>query len=74
MPAGGTCRFCGAELEAGCLMGKDSLLGFQWYRGEPTFWKNAFPHGESMGGFELRGGTYLKGVKCERCRKLILDY
>ena len=40
------CPFCGGEVEIGCLMGTDSLLfAFQWYEGDPSFWKNLFPHG-----------------------------
>jgi hypothetical protein len=44
------CPFCGGEVEIGCLMGKDSFFAFQWYDGDPTFWKNLIPHEESVGG------------------------
>ena len=68
------CPFCHGETEFGCLMGKDSLLGFQWYDGHPSFWKNAIPHGESVGGYNLLTGTHLTGLRCRNCRKLLLDY
>ena len=55
-------------------MGKDSLLGFQWYAGDPTFWKNLVPHGESVGHYELFAGTYAMGMRCPHCRKIVLDY
>jgi hypothetical protein len=70
-----TCPFCGGVLEIGCLMGKDSFFAFQWYEGEPTFWKNLIPHGDPVG--ELRSmveGAYLKGVRCQSCRRMILEY
>ena len=70
----GTCVFCGGEMEQGCLMGKDSLIGFQWYQGDPTFWKNLFPHGESVGEVALFEGTYAIGARCHTCRKIVLDY
>ena len=70
----GSCAFCGGEVEQGCLMGKDSLIGFQWYQGDPTFWKNLFPHGESVGEVALFTGTYAIGTRCHTCRKIVLDY
>jgi hypothetical protein len=68
------CPMCGGELEAGVLMGKDSLTAFQWYAGDPTFWKNVFPHGETVGETGLFSGTLVTGVRCQECRKIILDY
>ena len=68
------CPYCGGEVETGCLMGKDSLLGFQWYAGDPSFLKNLFPHGESVGHYELFSGTYATGMRCLQCRKIVLDY
>ena len=55
-------------------MGKDSLFAFQWYLGDPSFWKNLTPHGESVGTTDLLSGTYMRGQRCQKCRKLILDY
>jgi hypothetical protein len=69
-----TCPFCQGAVEMGCLLGKDSLFGFQWYEGDPTFLKNLFPHGHSVGSYELFSGTHLTGMRCTRCRKIILDY
>ena len=68
------CPFCGGEVENGCLMGKDSLFGFQWYKGDPSFWKNAIPHGESVGETDLLSGTYITGMRCQNCRKIVLGY
>jgi uncharacterized protein DUF6487 len=68
------CPLCQGPMEIGCLMGKDSMFGFQWYKGEPTFWKNAFPHGESVGENALPYGTHMTGMRCEKCRKMVLDY
>jgi hypothetical protein len=67
------CPICGGEVEIGCLLGKDSLLGFQWYEGDPSFWKNLVPHGESVGATELLAGTYMTGARCRNCRKIMLD-
>jgi hypothetical protein len=69
-----TCPFCGKQAEAGTLMGKDSLFLFQWYEGEPTLWRNLFPHGDPVGEMDLSTGTYLKGIHCQSCRRLILEY
>src|SRR5690349_7652641 len=69
-----TCPFCGSSLQMGCLMGKDSLFAFQWYEGDPSFWKNLYPHGDSVGETAMFSGTYLKGGRCEQCRKIVLDY
>jgi hypothetical protein len=68
------CQFCGGAVEIGCLMGKDNLFGFQWYEGDPSFWKNIMPHGEPLGETDLLSGTYLKGGRCQSCRKVVLDY
>lgn len=58
----------------GCLLGKDSVTGFQWYKGAPSFWKDAFPHGESIGETDLLSETYVLGKRCGTCRKIVLDY
>jgi hypothetical protein len=68
------CGACGAEIEVGCLMGKYSVFAFQWYEGDPSFWKNLIPQGESVGVTHLLYGTYMTGVRCLKCRKLVLDY
>ena len=68
------CHFCGGDVEIGCLMGKDSLFAFQWYEGDPSFLKNLFPHGESVGSTDLLHGTHVTGVRCLKCRKIVLDY
>jgi len=70
------CPFCGAIAEIGCLMGNLNGLsnGLQWYEGEPTVWKNIFPVGESLGDFEIFKGPNLKGLRCTKCRKLVLNY
>jgi hypothetical protein len=69
------CPFCGGEVEIGCLMGTDSLLfAFQWYEGDPSFWKNLFPHGQEVGETGLLHGTYVTGMRCLKCRKIVLDY
>jgi hypothetical protein len=69
-----TCPFCGKATEVGCLMGKDSLIPFQWYEGEPTFWKNLYPHGDPIGDMDFTAGSYLKGIRCQSCRRIILEY
>lgn len=68
------CPFCGGEVEIGCLMGKDSLFAFQWYKGDPSFWKNLIPHGQSVGATDLLHGTHMTGVCCLKCRKIVLEY
>jgi len=55
-------------------MGKDSLFAFQWYEGDPSFWKNLIPHGESVGATDLLSGTHMTGARCQKCRKIVLDY
>jgi hypothetical protein len=54
-------------------MGKDSLFGLQWYEGDPTFWKNLIPQGDRVGEHEVLAGTYMKGMRCYKCGKIILD-
>ena len=68
------CPFCSGGVEVGCLMGKDSLFNFQWYEGDPSFWKNLMPHGDPVGESGSFSGTYIKGMRCHNCRKIVLDY
>ena len=49
-------------------------FGFHWYAGDPSFWKNLIPHGESVGETDLLYGTHIKGLRCQKCRKIVLDY
>jgi hypothetical protein len=69
-----SCPLCGGEIEIGCLLGKDTLFGFQWYAGDPTLWKNMIPHGDSVGRYDLFSGTHMTGFRCQSCRKIVLDY
>ena len=68
------CPFCGGVAEVGCLMGKDSPFSFQWYAGDPSFWKNLLPHGDPVGEWGVLSGTFIKGIRCQPCRKVVLDY
>ncbi len=67
------CPFCGGPAEVGCLMGKDSLFSFQWYEGDPSLWKNLIPHGDPVGEWDVLAGMYIKGVRCQSCRRIVLD-
>ena len=70
------CPICNSIAEIGCLMGNSGSfdVGFQWYEGNPTIWRNIVPHGEPVGDFEIFKGAFLRGLRCIKCRKLILDY
>ena len=36
--------------------------------------KIAYPHGESVGETDLLYGTHMTGLRCRKCRKIVLDY
>ena len=44
------------------------------YKGDPSFWKNLIPHGQAVGITDLLHGTHMTGVRCLKCRKIVLDY
>ena len=75
------CPICGEAAEVGTLMGNadhNSFVdnGLVWSRGEPSFVKNLFPMlagGEPIGDWELFKGTSIRGLRCRKCNRIILD-
>ena len=71
-----TCPWCGGEMQAGWIPGKDII---KWWSGVPTA-KDAWLGNGPGGGFhmtlDLEGGLfsrYLTAWHCGKCRKLVLD-
>ena len=67
-----TCPFCGGEVEIGCVMGPHAELF--WYQGKPSFWRALVPHGEFVGKTGSSPWPHMPGVRCQKCRKIVLDY
>jgi hypothetical protein len=70
------CPICGGEAEAGCIYGKDSLFGMRWREGEPSLWGNIVTGllgGDPVGEVDLLRGTYLKGIRCKHCNRIVLQ-
>ena len=70
------CPLCGKAAEHGCVYGSDKRWSLRWYPGPPGFWANlatGMGGGEPVGGFGFGSGPYVEGVRCTRCRKIVLD-
>ena len=71
-----TCPLCGSTAEQGCVYG--SVKGWlRWYAGPPGFWANlatGLGGGEPVGGWGFVSGPYAAGIRCDRCRRIILEY
>ena len=69
-----TCPLCGGIAESGHLAAKGSVY---WLQREPGFLKDIFaaPNAafRQVGTFHLAGPTTISGVRCESCRRFILD-
>jgi hypothetical protein len=76
------CPFCGECLQGGHLVGdvadsvRSTINGYtlQWLEGEPSWKKSFMQIGEPVGKTEVTKGSYALGKRCQRCRKIILDY
>lgn len=70
------CPICGHPAEAGCVYSPDEGRGLRWRPGEHSFVGNIVT---GLGGGELVGqvgwlaGPYAKGIRCDRCQKLVLE-
>jgi hypothetical protein len=74
------CPLCGEPAEAGCLYGRDggwaSFTGLQWRAGEPSIAGNIIAGmrgGEAVGEFKALVGPFVRGIKCQRCRRIVLE-
>ncbi len=70
------CPLCQAPVEAGCLYTSDLLGGLQWFPGEPGLKKNLASdsgRGERLGIHGIIAGSFLKGIRCRSCHKIVLE-
>ena len=71
------CPICGEVAERGCVYEAGRGWSMRWYAGPPSFWANlatAFGGGESVSDWQLGSGPYIPGIRCERCRRIVLEY
>jgi hypothetical protein len=77
-----SCPFCGESLETGYILRRPSGLEIgdirlKWMTGEPppewSLFGTLDPE-KPIGSFAANKGSYAAGHRCERCRKIILDY
>jgi hypothetical protein len=71
-----TCPLCGSPAEFGCVYGADKWP-LQWYPGEPGVLGNIMTGlgtGQRVGGWGLGAGPYAAGIRCDKCRRIILSY
>ena len=67
------CPICGSPAEVGYLSYPHG--GWTWLR-----WRDEAPSvwgtrpGEPVGDWGLLRGPYAKGIRCERCHRIVLDY
>ncbi len=70
------CPICGKDAEKGCLYAAGRGDGMQWLPGSPG-WKKSFKAewggGLRVGEFELFVGSFVRGIYCKHCQRLILD-
>jgi hypothetical protein len=77
-----SCPYCGSALETGYVLRRPSGLEvgdfrLKWLAGDPPpKWKlfGTLEHEEPVGSSEATKGSLAAGQRCERCRKIILDY
>ena len=72
-----TCPLCGSAAEQGCVYGSDKGWSLRWYAGPPGFWANlttGLGGGQPVGGWRFGSGPHAPGLRCERCRRIILSY
>jgi hypothetical protein len=75
------CPIFSEPAEVGSLLGNadyQSMVdnGLVWTRGEPSMLKNIFPMfsgGEPVGDWELFKGTSIRGLRCTKCNRIILE-
>jgi hypothetical protein len=70
------CPICGAAAEAGCIYGPDGWTGLRWRPGAPSFWGNVETGlfgGEAIGEWGLLRGPYIEGIRCEHCKRVVLQ-
>lgn len=69
------CPICGKTAERGCVYGADRIA-LQWSPGPPN-WKSNFETGLGaglqVGEWTLGAGAYVEGIRCQACRRIILD-
>ena len=75
--AASVCPICGEPAEAGCLYGRDSgWIGLRWRTGDPSLIGNFLTGvggGDAVGEHEMFSGPFARGVRCDRCRRIVLE-
>lgn len=69
------CPICGNQAEAGCIYGADRNA-LRWLAGDPSLVSNlktGVGMGEIIGESPLLKGSYIRGLKCSNCNKIIAD-
>ncbi len=70
------CLICGKHAEEGCIYGADNNA-LRWISGEASFLKNlktGVGKGEIIGESPLLIGSHVKGMRCNSCRKIVVDF
>ena len=78
-----SCPICKKPAERGFLadnsaasVGESWLTAFrelEWFAGKPDVLKRMTTLGEAIGKTSYFQGSYATGIRCENCRKIILD-
>lgn len=72
------CPICGSTAELGCIYSPDQgWTGLRWRAGEPSAWGNlvaGFGGALAIGEIGLFHGPYVRGIRCESCRRIVLEY
>jgi hypothetical protein len=71
------CPICNSPAEFGCIYGPDGGQGLSWRPGEPSMWGNivtgTFFGGTPIGEVDLCAGTYVRGIRCVSCRRIVIE-
>ena len=70
------CPICGEPSESGCVYGPDGWAGLRWRAGDPSVWGNLATTtfgGTDIGANDLFRGTYVRGIRCDSCMRIILE-
>jgi len=69
------CPICGGPVKRGCIYGSDRNA-LRWLAGEPSLLKNiraGAGGGEIIGESPLLSGSHIKGIRCETCKRIIIE-
>ena len=71
------CPLCGNAAERGCVYGSDKGWRLRWYGGPAGFWGNlttGLGGGDPVGSWGFGTGPYAAGIRCDQCKRIILEY